>query len=110
MILKAGFDLPSEAVKTTAVGVPKSVSLEEVPQTTGVLAVRFKPVADAKGFSVRYCTDPAQADWQGPQFFTTSVGMKLRAESGKRIYVQVKAFGPKNLESDWSDIASRIVP
>jgi hypothetical protein len=110
IILKAGFELQSEPVKTTSIGVPQFVVLEEVPQTTGVLSVRIKAVTNAKGYAVRYCTDPAQADWHEPQYFSSSTGMKLKAVSGARVYVQVKAFGPNNIESDWSDIASRVVP
>ncbi|MEY4927072.1 MAG: hypothetical protein RI894_1508 [Bacteroidota bacterium] len=110
IILKAGFEQQSEAVKTTAIGVPQFVVLQEVPQTTGALSVRIKVVTNAKGYAVRYCTDPAQADWREAQYFSSSSGMNLKAASGTRVYVQVKAFGPNNIESDWSDIAARVVP
>jgi hypothetical protein len=110
LILKAGFDQQSDPVKTTTIGVPQYVVLEEVPQTTGVLSVRIKAVTGAKGYAVRSCTDPTKGDWGAAQFFSSSAGMRLKADAGVRVYVQVKAFGPKNIESDWSDVASRIVP
>ncbi len=110
IILNGGYDVPSEPVKTTVIGVPQNVELAEDAHTTGVLLVRLKAVTAAKAYIVRYCTDLAQADWSVPQNFTSSVNMRLKADAGKRIFVQVKALGPKNMESDWSDIASRIVP
>lgn len=110
LILKGGFSLPEEKAATNTIAVPTQVALAEIPQTTGVIQVRIKPVARAKAYMVRFCTDPMQQDWKEAQYFSSSKDMRLRIAAGTKIFVTVKALGPNNIESDWSDVATRIVP
>lgn len=95
-------------------GVPQAVSLQEIPYTSGTLKIKFKAVKGAIIYGVVWAygaTYPDAFPKQPMKIFRSSRKAILsELESGKMIWVRIKSYGSNNTESDWSDIASRIVP
>lgn len=95
-------------------GVPQAVSLQEIPYTSATLKIKFKPVKGAMSYGVVWAYGATSPDTFSKQPMKI-IGSSRKAilselESGKMIWVRIKSYGSNNTESDWSDIASRIVP
>jgi hypothetical protein len=111
LIEKGGFSHRAEPKPTTEVEVPQNLKLTEIKNTSGALAISVKSVKRAKGYTLSFCYDTLEnATWTTGDFFSSSVGIRLLLERGKKVFVRIKAHGPNNTASDWSDIATRIVP
>ncbi|MBL7785917.1 MAG: hypothetical protein JNM36_08420 [Chitinophagales bacterium] len=95
-------------------GVPQAVSLQEIPHTRGTLKLKFKSVKGAKSYGIVWAygnTSPESFSKQTVKIITSSRNAILSGlESGKTIWVRIKSYCVNNIESDWSDVASRIVP
>lgn len=94
--------------------VPQAVSLREVPYAHESLELKFKSVKGAKGYGIIWAygnTSPDSWSKQAMKVVTNARGNVLTGlEAGKRIWVRVKSYNANNVESDWSDVVSRIVP
>lgn len=94
--------------------VPQSVSLHEVPYTRQALELKFKRVESAKSYGISWAygnTSPDGFPKQVMKVVTNPRNIILNElESGKMIWVRVKSYNANNIESDWSDVVSRIVP
>lgn len=94
--------------------VPQSVSLREVPYTRETLELKFKSVKDAKGYGIIWAygnNSPDSWSKQAMKVVTSARNVVLTGlESGKTIWVRVKSYNANNVESDWSDVVSRVVP
>ena len=94
--------------------VPQSVSLHEVPYTRQALELKFKRVKGAKSYGIIWAygnTSPDGFPKQAMKVVTKPNDIILNElESGKMIWVRVKSYNANNVESDWSDVVSRIVP
>ncbi|MBL7787830.1 MAG: hypothetical protein JNM36_18120 [Chitinophagales bacterium] len=113
LISGCGFDLRAENTITTSLGVPNNLRLQEVLKTSGMLSVIFDSVDKARNYGLIWAYGSAPpAEWakQSMLIITSSRNNKIAFERGQTVWVRVKAYGPNNTESDWSDVATRIVP
>lgn len=113
LIEKMGFGIRQQGSSTTGLGVPLHLRLLEIPNTSGALQIVFDPVTSARSYGlIWYYGDVPPTAWpETPmRIIASSRGNKLKFERGKTVWVRVKAYGPNNTESDWSDVAMRIVP
>lgn len=113
LIEKMGFDLRQQGSSTTDLGVPLHLRLLEIPNTSGALQIVFDPVANARSYGlIWFYGNVPPTVWQGSpmRIIASSRNNKLKFERGQTVWVRVKAYGPNNTESDWSDVAMRIVP
>lgn len=94
--------------------VPQSVSLHEVPYARETLELKFKTVSGAKGYGIIWAygnNSPDSWSKQAMKVVTSARNVVLTGlESGKTIWVRVKSYNANNVESDWSDVVSRVVP
>jgi hypothetical protein len=114
LIEGVGFDLrdPRKAI-THELSTPINVRLTEIPQTSGALHLLFKAVQHARSYGIIWAygnTSPEAWHDMPMKIVASSRSNKLKLDAGKTVWVRVKAYGPNNTESDWSDVAMRIVP
>ena len=108
-----GFKQREKGSSTKELNVPINVSLSEVKNTSGILKLGFKAVSKARSYGIIWAygaTSPAEWASEPMKIVTSSKDNKLPFEKGQRVWVRVKAYGPNNLETDWSDVVSRLVP
>ena len=108
-----GFKQRQKAITTKELSVPINVSLGEVKNTSGILKLGFKAVSKARSYGIIWAygaTSPVEWASEPMKIVTSSKDNKLPFEKGQRVWVRVKAYGTNNLETDWSDVVSRLVP
>ena len=113
LIGACGYDIRAARSVTSIVHVPTNLRLMEVDKTSGMLSIAFDPVAKARNYGLIWAygiTPPTEWAKQPMLIVTSSRNKRIVFERGQTIWVRVKAFGPNNTESDWSDVATRIVP
>lgn len=114
LVERAGLELRDPRKATThELGAPMNVRLAEIPQTSGALRITFKTVEHARNYGIIWAygnTSPETWHDTPMKIVASSRANKLKLDAGKTVWVRVKAYGPNNTESDWSDVAMRIVP
>ena len=93
--------------------VPTDLALIEVKNTSGMLRLRLKAVDKARNYGVIWFygeTPPTVWPDEAMKVVANSRGNKLKFNRGERVWVRIKAYGPNNTESDWSEVDTRIVP
>lgn len=108
-----GFKQREKGSTTKELNVPINVSLSEVKNTSGMLKLTFKAVSKARSYGIIWAygaTSPAEWANEPMKILTSSRNNKLPFEKGQRVWVRVKAYGPNDIETDWSDVVSRLVP
>ncbi|MBL7787748.1 MAG: hypothetical protein JNM36_17705 [Chitinophagales bacterium] len=113
LVEKVGFAIRQQGTTTNDLDVPLHLRLLEIPNTSGALQIVFDPVSNARNYGlIWYYGEVSPAEWSDVpmKIIASSRNNKLKLERGKTVWVRVKAYGPNDTESDWSDVASRIVP
>ena len=109
----AGFELQGPASNTPDIlDIPTKVRLREYKSSSGILQVLFDVVPHAKFYHIYFTYDISDPDsWnKTPIVATSSRNVILALAKGKTVWVRIKAYGTGNAQSDYSDIATRIVP
>lgn len=107
---KAGMRSKTKATPITSISTPQNLNLQRKDGVVGAVQLVYKAVPKAKTYGVQYCTDPVAGNWSDMKMYSSSKNNTLIADSGSRISVRVKAFGPNNTESGWSNKAEIVVP
>ncbi|MBK9459789.1 MAG: hypothetical protein KA783_02710 [Chitinophagales bacterium] len=113
LVQALGFRFKESASTNSELGVPLNLHFGEIEHTSGKLKVLFKPVDNANSYGIVFAygdTPPTEWSQQAIKVLASSRKNYLSFDSGKRVWARVKAYGPNNTESDWSDVATRIVP
>ncbi len=116
LVRKLGLKLreKSSGASTGGTLVPQSVSLHEIPHTRQALELKFKPLKGAKSYGIIWAygnTLPDSLPKQAMRIITSPRNIILNElESGKIVWVRIKSYHANNVESDWSDVVSRVVP
>ena len=105
-----GFDLRKETAPTTdPLAAPQNVRLK-LTGVSGRVQLLFDPTERAKGYQAQTTTDPNTGTWKDYDTFSSSRGITLEGfERAKDIWVRVRAIGPNNTKSGWSDPATILV-
>jgi len=106
-----GFDLRKETASTSeAPAAPQNVRLKNTGNS-GEAQVLFTPPDRAKGFEVQTTTDPNNESlWTTYDIFSSSRNILLKGfPRAKDIWVRVRAIGPNNTKSAWSDPATILI-
>lgn len=110
LVQKAGLELvDTKPTRKTTIDPPMHLTLTE-SNGTGKLHASVKSMSDARTyiFQVNYDITNDKG-WQHLTAATRSGTILVGLESGKRVWVRAAALGTVG-QSDWSDVASRIVP
>lgn len=109
-IQTAGMTLRAPKTPTTSLSAPQGVTAT-AGDDEGELDLVWEPVPKSKGYEVQTSPDPVTGtSWA---FAETSSGSKTTLDglpSGSKIWVRVRALGPKKIKSPWSDPAVKRVP
>jgi hypothetical protein len=105
-----GFDMRKDTAQTAEPpDVPTNVRLK----TTGVsgeVQVLFEPSARARSYQVQVTQDPNAGPWIDYDTFSSTRRIVLTGQPrAKDIWVRVRAIGPNNTKSGWSDPATILV-
>jgi hypothetical protein len=105
-----GFDLKKDrVVSTEAPAVPLNLRLKTTG-TSGEVQVLFDPSDRARSYQVQYTFDPNVGPWTDYDTFSSSRGIVVKGQPrAKDIWVRVRALGPNNTRSGWSDPATMLV-
>jgi hypothetical protein len=105
-----GYDLRKETAPTTdPLPVPQNLRLK-LTGVSGQVQLLFDPSQRAKGYQVQTTTDPNTGTWKDYDTFSSSRGITLQGfERAKDIWVRVRAIGPNNTKSGWSDPATILI-
>jgi HPt (histidine-containing phosphotransfer) domain-containing protein len=109
-IRSGGFDIQKDKQATPVqLSFPLNVTLKEA-ESSGSLALSFKPVKTGKAYIVQISYDISDPDaWVQHDVFTASRAILTPLVPGREIWVRVAAVGSGG-KSDWSDVARRYVP
>lgn len=109
-IQTAGMTLRAPKTPTTSLPAPQGVTATAGDEE-GELDLVWEPVLKSKGYEIQISADPATStSWT---FAETSTGSKTTLTglpSGSKIWVRIRALGPKKIKSPWSDPAVKRVP
>lgn len=105
-----GFDLKKTPSQTgEAPPIPQNVRLR-LTGTSGEAQVFCDASERAKGYQVQTAPDPNAGPWTDYDTFSSTRSMILRGLTrAKDIWVRVRAIGPNNTKSGWSDPATILV-
>jgi hypothetical protein len=100
-------DIPTQT--TEAPSSPKDVRLKP-NGISGEVRVLFTPSDRAKSYQVQWTLDPMNGPWTDVDPVASSRGVVLKAlPRAKDVWVRVRAIGPHNTMSGWSDQATILV-
>lgn len=103
-LLLSGFDAVSTNRAQTPLDKPTVLGVDNSGE--GRLALRVKPVANAKMYEAQKKVDGA-ADWTSGGLFASTRGMEMGdLTPGANYTVRVRAMGGSTGQSDWSDPVS----
>ncbi|MEP6810309.1 MAG: hypothetical protein ABI992_08715 [Chthoniobacterales bacterium] len=89
--------------------IPKNLRLKATG-VTGEAQVLFDAAARARGYDVQTAPDPMAGPWTLYDSFSSSRGIVLRGfPRAKDLWVRVRALGPNNTKSGWSDPATILI-
>lgn len=105
-----GYDLRKETTPTSdPLPIPQNLRLK-LTGVSGQVQLLFDPSQRAKGYQVQTTADPNSGTWKDYDTFSSSRGITLQGfERAKDIWVRVRAIGPSNTKSGWSDPATILV-
>lgn len=112
LVNEAGYALRAPSKRIRRIEVPTGVELREVLKTSGVLQVTFNSIEKARNYDIVYTYDISDnASWLAePITVSNTRDNIIPLEKGRTVWVKVRSNGPNNTQSDWSDVATRIVP
>jgi hypothetical protein len=105
-----GYDLRKETTPTSdPLPIPQNLRLK-LTGVSGQVQLLFDPSQRAKGYQVQTTIDPSTGTWKDYDTFSSSRGITLQGfDRAKDIWVRVRAIGPNNTKSGWSDPATILV-
>jgi hypothetical protein len=105
-----GFDLRKPAAQTADVP-PAPANLRLKPTgVSGEVQFQFDPSARAKTYELQTSLDPNSGNWTQNGMFSSSRGVVVGGFTrGKDVWGRVRAVGPNNTVSGWSDPATVMV-
>jgi hypothetical protein len=104
-ILSAAFEVQAEPTPTTSIEKPTNV-VATMGDEEGEVDVSWHAVGKAKAYVIQcreHSDTAAPGQWGGDRFGTRSSITFTDLISGKKYAFRVKAIGPNELESAWSD-------
>ena len=109
-IQSAGMSLRAPKTPTTSLAAPQNLSVT-VGDSDGELDASWDRVNKAKNYEVQISDDPpTSSSWRAGDIVSASKVTLTGLTSGAKIWVRVRALGPKGLKSPWSDPAVKRVP
>lgn len=109
-IESAGMTTRAPKTPTTSLPAPQNLS-SSAGDEDGVLDLVWDPVPKAKGYEVQTSPDPVTStSWTFAETSSASKTSITGLPSGNKIWVRVRALGPKKIRSPWSDPAVKRVP
>jgi len=111
-ILSSGFDIQAESTPTTSIDKPVSVTAT-MGDNPGEIDVGCDAVYKAKSYiyEIREHSDTAApGPWGGAKVGTRSSVTFSGLVSGKKYSFRIRALGPNELESPWSDEVISMAP
>ena len=111
-IRSAGFDIRAEAAPTTSMDQPQSLIASMGPNA-GDIAISCDAVAKAKSYIIDvrdYTETGPPAEWRQAKVASRSAATLTGLVSGKKYSFRIRALGPNDLESPWSDEAVCMAP
>lgn len=110
-IQTAGMSLRAPRTPTTSLEAPQNLAVT-AGDNEGELDAVWEPNKKATGgFEIQISVDPfTSTSWQHADNSTSSKITLTGLPSGSKIWVRVRALGPKKIKSPWSDPAVKRVP
>lgn len=109
-IESAGMSTRAPKTPTTSLPAPGNLS-STAGDEEGELDLVWDPVPKAKGYEVHTSPDPVTStSWAFAETSSASRTSLTGLPSGSKIWVRVRALGPKKIKSPWSDPAVKRVP
>jgi hypothetical protein len=109
-IQTAGMSLRAPRTPTTSLPAPQGLAATAGDEE-GELDLVWDPVPKSKGYEVQTSPDPVTgSSWEYAETSTASKTSLTGLPSGSKIWVRVRALGPKKIKSPWSDPAVKRVP
>ena len=109
IIASAGMETKASRSAPTAPTVPQGLSAT-AGEHEGQIELTWKPVANARSYSIESSTDPATpGSWTHAGIATSSNKSIANLTSGKRYWFRVAAVGAVG-QSGWSEHATKVVP
>ncbi len=105
-----GFDLRRTTQQSgEAPGVPQNLRLKSTG-ISGEVKLLLAAVLRAKGYEVQTTTDPTNGPWTTYGTFSSVRGIVLEGfPRAQDLWVRIRALGPRNTKSGWSDPATILV-
>ena len=109
LIASAGMETKASRSAPTAPTVPQGVSAT-AGEHDGVINLSWKPVPNARSYTIEFSLDPATpSSWTHVGIATSSTKVIANLTRGKRYWFRVAAIGSVG-QSGWSEHATKIVP
>ena len=109
-IESAGLTTRAPKTPTTSLPAPQGLT-STAGDNEGELDLVWDPVPKAKGYEVQTSADPVTStSWAFAETSSASKTSLTGLPSGSKIWVRVRALGPKKIKSPWSDPAVKRVP
>ena len=109
-IQTAGMSLRAPKTPTTSLAAPQNLNVTG-GDSDGELDASWDRVNKAKTYEVQISDDPpTSTSWRAGDIASASKITLTGLTSGAKIWVRVRALGPKGLKSPWSDPAVKRVP
>ena len=105
-----GYDLRKETAHTIdAPSIPQNVRLK-LTGNSGQAQLLFDASDRAKGYQVETAPDPNAGPWTDYDTFSSSRNIVLKGfPRAKDLWARVRAIGPNNTKSGWSDPATILI-
>lgn len=105
-----GFDLRKETASTGEAPQPPQNARLKLTGNTGEAQLLCDASERARGYQVQTTDDPNNGSWKDYDTFSSSRNMILKGFArAKDLWVRVRAIGPNNTKSAWSDPATILV-
>ena len=109
LITSVGLETKASRSSPTLPGVPQALSAT-AGDHDGEIFLSWRPVANAKSYTVESSTDPAAAaSWTHAGIATSATRVIANLKSGTRYWFRVAAVGAGG-QSGWSEHATKVVP
>lgn len=108
--ISVGFEVAGQAKPALAggYGAPQDLSTT-MNENAGAIDWHCHPEPGAQNYELETTADPVHGPWTRQESSTRSRGTVTGLPSGTRIYLRVRANGPKG-PGPWSEVADRMVP
>ena len=111
-IRSAGFDVRADGTATTSMDQPGNL-IAAMASNAGEIAISCDAVAKAKSYIIDvrdYTETGPPAEWRQAKVASRSAATVTGLVSGKKYAFRIRALGPNDLESPWSDEAVCMAP